>query len=118
MLTAVLVLTVLAGSDSVTGHIRDAVSGVGLAGARVGVVGTGLEAVSGGAGQYALGRPAGSGRLRFTLVGYQPLEVEVSGGGTLRVDVALQRFPQPLPAIEVVGRFGPAVPMSGNSLDW
>ena len=94
-------------SDSVVGRVRDEDTGVGLAGVRVVLVGTLAEANTGPGGRYALARlSARLGQLRFTLLGYQPLEVQIASapGQVLLVDVDLRPLAQTLPPIEVTGR--------------
>ena len=93
--------------DSVVGRVRDEDTGVGLARVRVVLVGTLAEANTGPGGRYALARlSARLGHVRFTLLGYQPLEVQIASapGQVLLVDVDLRPLAQTLPPIEVTGR--------------
>lgn len=89
----------------VVGRIVEAGTGRPLPGARVSVQGTGITALSGVDGRYALsGVPAGSRTIVVELIGYAPktiTEVEVDASGTASLDVALEAAAIGLDAITV-----------------
>lgn len=72
--------------QSVTGQVRDAVSSAPVEGVAVQVVGTPAGAMTDAAGKYRVEASAGA-RLRFTRLGYAPLELTVRAEPV--VDVAL-----------------------------
>ena len=78
---------------TVTGHIIDSDTGRGVAGARVGVTGTGRSVVSDLDGGYRITEvPPGAGDIVVTKMGFQPFNVTsvpVTAGDVARVDVAL-----------------------------
>ena len=89
----------------VVGRIVEAGTSRPLPGARVSVQGTGITALSGVDGRYALsGVPAGNRTIVVELIGYAPktiTDVEVDASGAVSLDVALEAAAIGLEAITV-----------------
>ena len=103
-----LALAFLPQRDSVYGIVRDGVTGAPLAGVEVSQP-AGPAVFTGVAGQYALAdSAAGELSLRFLHRGYRPLHIDVriAAGSSLRVDLALDPLPLPLPSLEVASTAG------------
>jgi hypothetical protein len=89
---------------NITGHVKDAVKGVPVDGARVVVEGTGWGAVTDSAGFYRLiGVPAGPQTLRVNRIGFAPSrrQVEVPTSGELVVNLEMASSPLKVPGITV-----------------
>lgn len=95
---------VLAQGRTITGRIRDSVTGGSVEGARIGVLG-GLRAVSSNAaGQFTLvDAPAGDVTLQVRAVGFRRQDVRVSAG-TSTIDVALSRDVFKMEEVVVTGQ--------------
>lgn len=105
---------------TVRGTVLDAGSQRPVAGAQVAVVGTSRAAVTGADGQYSLaGVPAGTVRLRASLLGYGSSEqaVSVADGQTATADFQLGQSALALDAIVVTGTTGAVARRTiGNSI--
>jgi TonB-dependent receptor len=76
-------------TGTLTGRVTDVSAQLALAGTRVTVQGTDLEAYTGPSGDYVLsGVPAGTQTVEFGYIGYgeQTRQVQVSAGTTTRID--------------------------------
>lgn len=75
-------------AGSLSGRVTDASSGLSLAGARLTLVGAGLETFTGPAGDYVFGNvSAGNYTLEASYVGYETLSSEVVVNGVTRLNV-------------------------------
>jgi len=91
-----------AAGDSLYGFVRAGATGEPVPGVQVRVGGRTEIAVSDSVGRYRLaGLPAGRLEVRFTRLGFAPLEVSVllAGAAPARVDVDLTPLPVTLPAL-------------------
>jgi len=81
---------------TITGHVKDAVKGVPVDGARVLVEGTGWGAITDTAGFYRIiGVPAGPQTLRANRIGFAPSrrEIVVPTSGAMVVDIEMASSP-------------------------
>ena len=92
-------------SGTVSGKVTDQQTGEPLASARVYIVGGLTVAVTRGDGTYRLAVPAGSHDLRVSAIGYTTgrAAVQVTAGGTVTQDFALERAAVALAEIAVTG---------------
>jgi hypothetical protein len=91
-------------ADSIYGCVRNSMRDSAIQGVRVEIDGGGPAAITGPEGRYSLPvEEAGARQLRFTQTGYRPLAVQitVSPGRSLHLDIDLDPLPTRLPAIEV-----------------
>lgn len=86
---------------SVTGKITDATSGAPVTGTTISVVGGSANAVSSETGTYSISVPNNEAKLRFSHVGYQPIELTVGGRTTL--DVTMTATNGSLEEVVIVG---------------
>ena len=94
------------GTGRIVGTVTEAATGGAVAGAQVVVEATGIGAVSGQRGTYSLSNvPAGSQTVVFTMLGFETVrqQVELGGGETATVDVALPAGFVQMGAITVIG---------------
>jgi hypothetical protein len=115
-----IALAFLSPRDSVYGVVRDGVTGVPLAGVEVSQA-SGPTDLTGAEGQYSLAASStGPLSINFQRHGYQPLRVEVrvAPGSSLRVDLALDPLPVPLPALEVASRTPASTRVRPASAGW
>ena len=104
---ALQVVTPLGGHGSVHGTVRSQSTDGAIAGTEVTVDGAqGVAARSDSSGAYALTDiEASAHRLRFVASGYDTLVIDVllTAGASLRLDVALARTPATLATVRVIG---------------
>lgn len=96
VLLMVLLQTPQQTSGTVSGFVKDAMSGEPIAFASVYLEAEAATAVSGQNGYYVLGSiPAGNHTIVFSVIGYRRLEktIFVGGGESVRLDVRLQSEP-------------------------
>ena len=89
-------------TGTISGQVRDEVSGEPLIGARVTVVGMLRPSVTNEEGRYTMtGVPAGQREVRVTYIGYAPASqpVSIMAGGTATADFSLRRSAVELSAI-------------------
>ncbi len=94
------------GRGSISGHIVDVASGFALTGARVGVVGTTLEAFTNQQGDYRLADvPAGDVQVSISYVGYaaQSLKATVVEGKNVQVNAGFGEAVMVLNALTISG---------------
>ena len=91
LITALLALLPLAlAAQTVSGTITDASTGETLIGATVLDLGSGKGTTSNVHGRYTLTLKADSAHLRFSFIGYRPVEHTVALAGNSKLDVRLQ----------------------------
>ena len=96
----------LAQTGQLDGRVTDAADGLPLPGANVVLVGTPFGAATDADGRYQISAvPAGRYDVQITLVGYATAErrVTVAGGGTARLDLALEEGTLSLDQVTVKG---------------
>jgi hypothetical protein len=93
---------------SLTGTVRDAVTGEPLAAANVRILGTSRGTIANSAGVYSITLPSGEYRILFTMLGYAPDTVSLNLEGDTRHDVRMQPSDIVLPEI-VVSSEDPAI---------
>jgi TonB-linked SusC/RagA family outer membrane protein len=107
-------------AGSIRGQVTDAVTSRPLSSAQVSVVGTGRGGLANASGQYlVLNVPAGTQTVRVELIGYAPMEQEVTvtGGEVATSDFQLVQQALALDAIVVTGTAGETQRRSiGNSV--
>ena len=86
---------------SLTGTVRDAVTGEPLAAANVRVIGTSRGTITNAEGEYAMSLPQGEYRILFTMLGYAPDTVSLRLEGNLRQDARMRPSDIILPEIIV-----------------
>ncbi len=85
----------------VTGKVTDAATGAPVTGTTVSVIGGTASAVTNDEGRYSITIPTAEARLRFSHVGYLPIEIGTGGKQTL--DIALTQTNAALDEVVVVG---------------
>ena len=93
-------------SGRIVGTVTESANGAPVAGAQVVVEGTGIGAVSGQRGTYSLPNvPAGARTIVVTMLGFETVreQVDVAGGSTVTLDVALPAGFVEMGAITVIG---------------
>ena len=100
-------------SGAISGHVRDAVTGMPLAGARVLLDGGRQGALTDTSGAYRIREVrSGSYAIQALMIGYQPGtrdSVTVRSGGATVVDFALQPQALPIPGVDVTVRTDPVL---------
>ncbi|MEZ4455500.1 MAG: carboxypeptidase regulatory-like domain-containing protein [Gemmatimonadales bacterium] len=91
----------------VIGTVRDAVTGLPLAGVEVGIPEFGLVAATDSGGRFRLVVPGGVLLLRARLIGYAPetRSLSVVVRDTIHLDLDLAQIPQELPELEARGEW-------------
>ncbi len=123
----VALLQVATPTGEIAGTVRDDAEGRPLAGVQV-EAGAAGGVISDSLGHYHIaGLDAGTHRLRFSMPGYQPLELRVllaDGSSETTVDVQLAARPTQLPTLEVVAtaddsphRMDPIAELGRSALD-
>jgi TonB-dependent SusC/RagA subfamily outer membrane receptor len=98
-------------TGSVTGVVRNAVSGEPIAGAQVSILGTGIGVLANNVGRFlVLNIPAGEVTVRAQFIGYTTMNqtVNVPAGGTVTVEFALRSEAISLEGVVVTGTAGQA----------
>lgn len=101
---------------TVTGKVSDAVTGDALIGANVVVKGTSQGVSTDAMGRYSIGNVAKNATLIFSMIGYEPTEVET--GGRSVVDASLSFGSTELSSIEILAsRATKETPFSYSTVD-
>ena len=85
---------------SLTGTVRDSVTGEPLADANVRILGTSRGTITNTAGEYSISLAAGDYRILFTMLGYAADTVSIRLGGDMRQDARMR--PSEIVLAEVV----------------
>jgi len=103
LLLGVIAVPAFGQGRTITGRVRDSLTGAPLAGARIGVLGSTTAVSPNASGQFELSVPAGDVTLSVRAVGYRRQEIRVPAG-TSTVDVALARDVFKIEEIVVTGQ--------------
>ncbi|MDZ7900053.1 MAG: SusC/RagA family TonB-linked outer membrane protein [Arcicella sp.] len=80
--------SLLAQDRKVSGKVTSAEDGSGLPGVSVQVKGTNKGATTDGSGNYSVDVPSSGGTLKFTFVGFAPLEIAIGGQSTINAKLS------------------------------
>ena len=86
---------------SLTGTVRDSLTGELLAAANVRVIGTSRGTITNAAGEYAISLPSGNHRILFTMLGYAPDTADIRLEGDMRYDARMRPSAIVLPEVVV-----------------
>lgn len=98
----VLPAAMAVGQGTLTGVVRDSLTGEPLHYASVGIMGTGTGSVTDEQGRYTLQLTGtDSITIRYTFMGYRTVEKSVAAGKTLRIDVAMVPVARQLDGVKI-----------------
>jgi hypothetical protein len=104
IMTFTLCISVHAGEVTgftVSGHVKDSVSGEVLLGATVYATQQNSGVATNSYGFYSMSLPAGNYTIRFSYIGYESIYRQVSLSGNLTLDIALQPGNSELKEVEI-----------------
>jgi hypothetical protein len=88
---------------TLSGSIKDAVTGEALAAASIRVIGTSRGTIANANGEYRISLPHGEYALAFVFIGYKTDTMHISITRTLEIDVRLTPAPVQMAMVEIVG---------------